>query len=61
MPTHNFREKNDEQPFKLQPWEYPFSMTKIIFKDISFLGMLKWVTVHIQTEKCVEIISTPRD
>ena len=36
-------------------------MTKSTFKDISFLGVLKWVTVHSQTEKCVEIISTPLD
>ena len=36
-------------------------VTKSTFKDISFLGVLKWVTVHSQTERCVEIISTPRD
>ena len=39
----------------------PFPMTKSTFKDISFLGVLKWVTVYSQTEKCVEIISIPRD
>ena len=39
----------------------PFPMTKSAFKDISFLEVLNWVTVHSQTEKCVEIISTPRD
>ena len=38
-----------------------FPMTKSAFKDISFLEVLNWVTVHSQTEKCVEIISTPRD
>ena len=32
-----------------------------IFKDISFLGVLNWVTIHSQTEKYVENISTPRD
>ena len=36
-------------------------MTKSTFKDISFLEVLNWVTVHNQTEKCVESISTPRD
>ena len=36
-------------------------MTKKTFKDISFLEVLNWVTVHSQTEKCVEIISTPCD
>ena len=39
----------------------PFFMTKSTFKDISFLGVLNWVTVHSQTDKCVEIIPTPRD
>ena len=34
---------------------------KITIKVISFLGVLNWVTVHSQTESCVEIISTPRD
>ena len=38
-----------------------FPMTKSNFKGISFLEVLKWVTVHSKTEKCVEIISTPRD
>ena len=28
-----------------------FPMTKSNFKDISFLGVLKWVTVHNQTKK----------
>ena len=36
-------------------------MTKSTFKDISVLEVLNWVTVHSQTEKRVEIISTPRD
>ena len=36
-------------------------MTKSIFRDISFLEVLNWVTVHSQTEKCVDIISTPSD
>ena len=36
-------------------------MTKKAFKDISFLEVLNWVTVHSQIEKCVEIISAPRD
>ena len=36
-------------------------MTKSTFKDILFLKVLNWVTVHGQTEKYVEIISTPRD
>ena len=36
-------------------------MTKSTCKDISFLEMLNWVTLHIQIEKCVKIISTPRD
>ena len=36
-------------------------MTKITFKDISFLEVLNWVTVHSLTEKCVEIISKRRD
>ena len=36
-------------------------MTKSIFNDISFMEVLKWVTIHSQTEKCVEIISAPRD
>ena len=35
-------------------------MTKSAFKDISFLGVLNWVTIHSQTEKYVEIISTPQ-
>ena len=30
-------------------------MTKSAFKDISFLGVLNWVTIHSQTEKYVEI------
>ena len=36
-------------------------MTKSTFKDISFLEVLNWVTVHVQTEKWVEIASTPRN
>ena len=36
-------------------------MTKSTFKNISFLGVLNWVTIHSQTEKHVEIISTLRD
>ena len=36
-------------------------MTKSIFADISFLEVLNWVKVHSQTEKCVDIISTPSD
>ena len=36
-------------------------MPKSTFKGISFLEVLNWVIVHSQTEKCVEIISTPRD
>ena len=36
-------------------------MTKSTFKDISFLLVLNWATVHSQTEKCMEIISAPRD
>ena len=36
-------------------------MTKSTFKDILFLEVLKWVTVHSQTEKHVEIVSKPRD
>ena len=36
-------------------------MIKSTFKDNLFLGVLKWVTVHSQTEKCVQIISTPLD
>ena len=36
-------------------------MTKSAFKDISIFGVLKWVTVHSQTEKYVEIVSTPLD
>ena len=39
----------------------PFPMTKSTFKGISFLGVLSWVTVHSQTEKYVEIISTTLD
>ena len=39
----------------------PFSMTKSAFKDISIFGVLKWVTVHSQTEKYVEIVFTPLD
>ena len=39
----------------------PFSMTKSTVKDISFLEVLNLVTVHKQTEKQVEIISTPLD
>ena len=39
----------------------PFPLTKSTFKDISFLGVLNWVTIHSQTEKYVEIISTPCD
>ena len=39
----------------------PFPMTKSTFKGISILEVLNWVTVHSQTEKYVEIISTPRD
>ena len=38
-----------------------FPMTKSTFNDISFLDILNWVTVLSQTEKCKEIISTPRD
>ena len=34
-------------------------MTKSTIKDISFLEVLYGVTVHSQTEKRVEIISTP--
>ena len=36
-------------------------MTKYTFKNISFLGVLNWVTIHSQTDKYVEIISTPCD
>ena len=36
-------------------------MTKSTFKDISFLGALNWLAIDSQTEKYVEIISTPRD
>ena len=36
-------------------------MTKSTFKGILFLGVLNSVTVQSQIEKCVEIISTPRD
>ena len=36
-------------------------MTKSTFQNVSFLGVLNWVTVHSQTDKCVEIISAPRD
>ena len=36
-------------------------MTKSTYKDISFLGVLNWVTIHGQTEKYVEILSTHRD
>ena len=36
-------------------------MIKSTFKDISLLGVLKRVTVHSQTEKYVETVSTPRD
>ena len=36
-------------------------MTKSTIKDISFSEVWNWVTVHSQTEKCAEIISTPRD
>ena len=36
-------------------------MTKSSFKDILFLGVLNWATVHNQIEKYMEIISTPRD
>ena len=32
-------------------------MNKGTFKDISFLGVLNWVTIQSQTEKYVEIIS----
>ena len=39
----------------------PFPMTKSTVKDISFLKVLNWVTVHNQTVKYVETISTPRD
>ena len=39
----------------------PFSMSKNTFKDITVLGVLNWVAIHSQTEKYVEIISTPRD
>ena len=35
-------------------------MTESTFKDILFLGVLK-VTVHSQTDECVEIVSTLRD
>ena len=38
-----------------------FPMTKSTFKDISILGVSNWVTIHSQTEKYVEIISTHRD
>ena len=38
-----------------------FSITKNTFKDFSFLWVLNWVTIHSQTEKCEEIISTRRD
>ena len=38
-----------------------FPMTKSTFKEISFLGVLNQVTTHSQTEKYVEIISTPHD
>ena len=31
-------------------------MTKSTFNDISFLEVLNWVTIHSETEKCVEII-----
>ena len=36
-------------------------ITKNTFQDISFSEGLNWVTVHSQTEKYVEIISTPPD
>ena len=36
-------------------------MTKSTFMDISFFGVLNWVTVHSQTEKYVKIIATPCD
>ena len=39
----------------------PFSMINSTFKDILFLGVLNWVTVHSQTEKYLEIIFTPHD
>ena len=38
----------------------PFPITKTTLKNISFLGVLNWVTDHSQTDKCVEIISAPR-
>ena len=38
-----------------------FPMTKSTYKDISFLGVLNWVTIHSQTEKYVEILSTHGD
>ena len=39
----------------------PFPMIKSTFKGISFWWVLNWVTVHSQTEKYVENISTPHD
>ena len=36
-------------------------MIKNTFKDIWFLGGLSWVKVHSQTQKYLEIISTPGD
>ena len=36
-------------------------MTKSAFNDVSFLEVLNWVTIHSQTEKYVEITSTPHD
>ena len=39
----------------------PFPMNKSTFKDVSFLTVLNRVTVHSQTEKYMDIISTPRD
>ena len=34
-------------------------MIKNTFKDISFLGVLNWVSLHNELEKYVEIIFTP--
>ena len=34
-------------------------MIKSTFKDISFFGVFNWNTFHSQTQKYVEIISTP--
>ena len=35
-------------------------MTKSNFTEIWFSGVLKWVTVHNQTDKYLEVISPPR-